>query len=85
MPLTADPPDKSPLDALAKRIHSGIEMKGVHLVFEDELAILWNKQMTKSIMERMLAIRNFAIVYQFETQVSATAQMALFRKARGNP
>lgn len=80
----SEPPeesDKYSLDALAHRIRSVIETKGIHLAFEDELSVIWEQQGRKSGEEKELAIRNFATIYGFQTQVSVSGKMALFREA----
>jgi hypothetical protein len=81
MPVILQCPDKSVLDALAGRIRFGIEKKGVHLLFPDELAILWNYHGIKSDRERILTVRNFAVVYGFEVLMSSSSNMALFKKS----
>ncbi|HWB58291.1 MAG TPA: hypothetical protein VG733_02320 [Chthoniobacteraceae bacterium] len=79
MSSSSSNPNQAPLDALADRIRAGIEKKGVHLVFEDELSVIWGYQNMKPVHERSMAVKNFANLYQLEVQVSISAKMALFR------
>ena len=85
MSETSDYSDNYPLDVLARRVRSGIETKGIHLAFEDELSVIWRQQGKKSGEEKELAILNFATVYGFQARVSVSGKMALFREEPEQP
>jgi hypothetical protein len=78
-------PDKEIIDALAERIKLGIAQRGVHLLFEDELSIIWRHSDATSDQEKIFLIRNFANVYGFEALVSNPANMAIFKISNQAP
>jgi hypothetical protein len=70
------------MKALAERIRRGIARNGVHLIFEDELRLIWKDSEAKSDKQKQLM--NFATAYGFSTFVSGSSKMVVFRNLNSN-
>jgi hypothetical protein len=64
--------------ALAERIKSELQDKGVHIVFKDDLAIVCNEE--SPAIEQVMQVNNFAIQYGFNVNVGEDASLAIFRQ-----
>lgn len=68
------------LDALAERIRTGIRKRGVHMLFQEELMLIFHRQAIKSEREKLMRIAAFALSYGFEVDVSNPANIAVFKR-----
>ena len=64
--------------ALAERIKTGLQNKGVHIVFKDDLSIVCDEE--SPAIEQVMQVNNFAIQYGFSVNVGDDASLAIFRQ-----
>jgi hypothetical protein len=70
-------PTEEGVTALAERIKKGLRHKGVHIVFKDDLSVVYNEE--SPAIERVMQVNNFAIQYGFNVNVGEDVSLAIFR------
>lgn len=71
-------PREENVTALAERINTGLQDKGVLIVFKDDLAVVCDEKSPP--IEQVMQVNNFAIQYGFTVNIGEDASLAIFRK-----
>lgn len=70
-------PREESVTALAERIKTGLQNKGVLIVFKEDLSAVCNEESPP--IEQVMQVNNFAIQYGFQVNVGEDASLAVFR------
>jgi hypothetical protein len=72
---------KKQMDDLVERTRAGIAMHGVHVIYGDELAIIWNPHQPMSDFEKRLRLENFAAHHGLAVYLNTNSNVGIFRKS----